>query len=124
MTDWAALSVIAALVGAAISIVTPILRLNTVITKLSATVDSLAKNLETLTSENTRSHARLHGRIDELVFREQFRGLPLKKDQPLKYGTQEGYTLDAITGATQTSTAVLKTLNNMTDQVIFNGEVE
>ena len=66
----------------------------------------------------------LGGRIDELVFREQFRGLPLKKDQPLKYGTQEGYTLDAITGATQTSTAVLKTLNNMTDQVIFNGEVE
>ena len=66
MTDWAALSVIAAPVGAAISIVTPILRLNTVITKLSATVDSLAKNLETLTSENTRSHARLHGRIDEL----------------------------------------------------------
>ena len=66
MTDWAALSVIAALVGAAISIVTPILRLNTVITKLSATVDSLAKNLETLTCENTRSHARLHGRIVEL----------------------------------------------------------
>lgn len=66
MTDWAALSVIAALVGAAISLVTPILRLNTVITKLSATVDSLAKNLETLTGDNSRSHARLHGRIDEI----------------------------------------------------------
>lgn len=66
MTDWAALSVIAALVGVAISLVTPILRLNTVITKLSATVDSLAKNLETLTGDNTRSHARLHGRIDEI----------------------------------------------------------
>ena len=66
MTDWAALSVIAALVGVAISLVTPILKLNTVITKLSATVDSLAKNLETLTGDNTRSHARLHGRIDEI----------------------------------------------------------
>ena len=64
MTDWAALSVIAALAGVAISLVTPILKLNTVITKLSATVEGLARNLETLTGDNSRSHARLHGRID------------------------------------------------------------
>ena len=64
MTDWAALSVIAALAGVAISLVTPILELNTVITKLSATVEGLARNLETLTGDNSRSHARLHGRID------------------------------------------------------------
>ena len=61
MTDWAALSVIAALAGVAISLVTPILKLNTVITKLSATVEGLARNLETLTGDNSRSHARLHG---------------------------------------------------------------
>lgn len=67
MTDWAGAERHSGAGGQRrISIVTPILRLNTVITKLSATVDSLAKNLETLTSENTRSHARLHGRIDEL----------------------------------------------------------
>ena len=66
MTDWAALSVIAALAGVAISLVTPILKLNTVITKLSATVEGLARNLETLTGDNSRSHARLHGRIDEV----------------------------------------------------------
>ena len=66
MTDWAALSVIAALAGVARSLVTPILKLNTIITKLSATVEGLARNLETLTGDNSRSHARLHGRIDEV----------------------------------------------------------
>ena len=65
MSDWAAISVIAALVGVAISLVTPIIKLNT-ITKLGSTVEGLAKNLETLTGDNNQGHARLHGRIDSL----------------------------------------------------------
>ena len=36
------------------------------ITKLGATVESLTGKLETLTGDNSRSHARLHGRIDGL----------------------------------------------------------
>lgn len=66
MSDWAAISVIAALVGVAVSLVTPIIKLNTIITKLSATVEGLAKSLDTLTGDNSRSHARLHDRIDGL----------------------------------------------------------
>ena len=66
----------------------------------------------------------LGGRIDELVYREQFRGLPIVKGQPLAYGSHDGYTIDAITGATQTSTAVLKTLNTMMDAVIFQEGVQ
>jgi len=66
VSDWAAISVIAALVGVAISLVTPIIKLNTIITKLGSTVEGLAKNLETLTGDNNRGHARLHGRIDSL----------------------------------------------------------
>ena len=65
MSDWAALGVIAALAGVAISLVTPIIKLNTIITKLGATVESLTGKLETLTGDS-RSHARLHGRIDGL----------------------------------------------------------
>lgn len=41
-------------------------KLNTIITKLGATVESLTGKLETLTGDNSRSHARLHGRIDGL----------------------------------------------------------
>ena len=66
MSDWAALGVIAALAGVAISLVTPIIKRNTIITKLGATVESLTGKLETLTGDNSRSHARLHGRIDGL----------------------------------------------------------
>ena len=66
MSDWAALGGIAALAGVAISLVTPIIKLNTIITKLGATVESLTGKLETLTGDNSRSHARLHGRIDGL----------------------------------------------------------
>ncbi len=66
MSDLAALSVAAALVGLAVSLVTPIIKLNTIITKLGATVDGLAKSLDTLTGDNSRSHAKLHGRIDGL----------------------------------------------------------
>lgn len=61
----------------------------------------------------------LGGRIDELQYKEQFRGLPLEKDGQLRYG-QDG--IDAITGATQTSSAVLRIVNQAVQQTIFGGE--
>lgn len=65
----------------------------------------------------------LGGRIDESWYKEQFRGLPLT-GQPIRYGAQEGYQVDAITGATQTSTAVLRMLNQMLAETLAPQEVK
>lgn len=66
----------------------------------------------------------LGGRIDEAWYKEQFRGLPLASGAALKYGAQPDYQLDAVTGATQTSQAVLRTLNKALAETVFTGEVE
>lgn len=66
----------------------------------------------------------LGGRIDEDWYKEQFRGLPIKPDTVLGYGTQEGYQIDAVTGATQTSSAVLRTVNKALQESVFSGEVK
>ncbi len=63
----------------------------------------------------------LGGRIDEEGFKAQFRNLPIKEGVPLLYGKQAEDGLDAITGATQTSAAVLRTLNGLVER-IFAGE--
>lgn len=61
----------------------------------------------------------LGGRIDEPAYRENFRGLPIAPGTVLAYGTQDGYRLDAITGATQTSNAVLRIVNRMLSERVF-----
>ena len=66
----------------------------------------------------------LGGRIDETWYKEQFRGLPLHQDTTLRYGQQADYQLDAISGATQTSAAVLRTVNQLLHDVILAGEVK
>ncbi len=65
----------------------------------------------------------LGGRIDEETFKAQFRGLPISPGAPLKYGRQADYELDAVTGATQTSSAVLRTLNRLVERITQEGEV-
>ncbi len=64
----------------------------------------------------------LGGRIDELQFKEQFRGLPIKAGTELVYGAQGDNQIDAVTGATQTSSAVLRILNSVIAQDIHTGE--
>lgn len=63
----------------------------------------------------------LGARVDELEYLEQFRGLDI--DAKLAYGADGGDQLDAITGATSTSNAVLRILNNLIDQKIQELEV-
>ena len=55
----------------------------------------------------------LGGRIDELWFREQFRGVKLDSTEGdlIKYKPEPGGDVDAISGATSTSKAVLNILN-------------
>ena len=64
----------------------------------------------------------LGGRIDELQYREQFRFLPIKAGTELNYGAQGDRQVDAVTGATQTSGAVLRILNRVMADDIFTGE--
>ncbi len=64
----------------------------------------------------------LGGRIDETVFRDQFRGLDLSAGPNLAYGAADGG-LDAIAGATASSNAVLKIVNNLIDQTLPGLEV-
>ena len=66
----------------------------------------------------------LGGRIEEKWYRDQFRDLPLGKGALLTYGKHDDYQIDAITGATQTSQAILRMVNQMIQSVIFSGEVK
>ena len=66
----------------------------------------------------------LGGRIDEAQYKEQVRGLPVDADRPIEYGVHSDYRVDAITGATQTSSAVLRMVNRMMQDVIFAGEAD
>jgi len=63
----------------------------------------------------------LGGRIDEPQFKEQFRGLPIAQGDAIRYGQNQGVQLDAVTGATQTSSAILRILNSALDD-FFAGE--
>jgi len=65
----------------------------------------------------------LGGRIEEPAYREQYRNLAIVAGQPLAYGEAGGGKLDAITGATQTSNAVLKILNTLLSETVSKLEV-
>ncbi len=64
----------------------------------------------------------LGGRIDEPAFKEQFRGYQLEPATGFIYGSSSFGQLDAITGATQTSNAVLKILNGLLQESLAEGE--
>ena len=66
----------------------------------------------------------LGGRIDEEWFKDQFRGLPVIKEREISYGEQDsGSSIDAVTGATVTSRAVLKIINATVKESFENLEV-
>jgi Na+-transporting NADH:ubiquinone oxidoreductase subunit C len=65
----------------------------------------------------------LGGRIDEEPFKAQWRGVPLPEGD-LAYGTIGDKQVDAVSGATQSSTAVTRTLNELKDNVISKWEVQ
>ncbi len=60
----------------------------------------------------------LGGRIDELAYREQFKNLKIIIGTTLAYGENGGGQIDAITGATSTSNAVLRILNQLLDDTV------
>ncbi|MHB8962411.1 MAG: FMN-binding protein [Saccharofermentanales bacterium] len=65
----------------------------------------------------------LGGRIEEPAYRDQYRSLAIVPDQPLAYGVDNDSQIDAITGATLTSNAVLKILNALLTDTVSRLEV-
>jgi len=60
----------------------------------------------------------LGGRIDERQFRNQFHGLAINPDLPLAYGAPGYEDLDAISGATSSSRAVLTIVNDFVENTM------
>ena len=54
--------------------------------------------------------------------RSNSRLLPIKAGTELSYGAQGDRQIDAVTGATQTSSAVLRILNRVMARILFTGE--
>ena len=63
--DWTVIAGVAALVGLVGGIVTPILKLNTSITRLTVVVNGLAKNFEKLTDKNECAHEKINEKLDD-----------------------------------------------------------
>ncbi len=63
--EWTVVVVLIALVGLVVSVLTPAIRLNTSVTKLSTLVDSLNAKLSTMESNNTDTHRRIWKELDE-----------------------------------------------------------
>ena len=60
----------------------------------------------------------LGGRIDEAAFRDQFRGLMIIPGLPVSYGDPAYEGIDAISGATSSSRAVITILNQFIEETI------
>ena len=66
MTEWGVVGVIIALVGFAASVVAPIIKLNTSITRLTVTLETVARELNDQKESNHESHKRLWEKNEEL----------------------------------------------------------
>lgn len=62
--EWSVFGVIAALAAFVLSVVTPIIKLNTIITELSTIVKRMSDDLNDLTERNAKTHDRIFERID------------------------------------------------------------
>ena len=65
MTEWGVVGVIIALVGLFVTIVKPLLTLNTSMVKLTEEMKHVNKGLNDLNDKNTENHKRIWDRIDD-----------------------------------------------------------
>ncbi len=61
----------------------------------------------------------LGGRIDEPWYKEQFRKVAINGSETLVYKPKAGGNIDSISGATQTSDAVIKLINNSLGETLI-----
>lgn len=65
MTEWGVVGVIVVLLGLVGTIVTPLIKLNTSIVKLTVKLDAFGEDLAKLTAENGKSHDRIWRDLEE-----------------------------------------------------------
>lgn len=65
MNEWTIVGVIVVLVGLGISIITPIVKLNTTITRLTTVVERLGGDVADLTARNSKTHDRIFGTLEK-----------------------------------------------------------
>lgn len=64
MSEWQVVSVLVTLVGLGVAIVTPIIKLNTNIVKLTDSVNALNEKYNDMDSDNETAHKQIHERIN------------------------------------------------------------
>lgn len=84
-------------------------------------VDQDLATIKGLTFTEQNETPGLGGRIDEEPFKSQWRGIPLPEGD-IRYGQVGDKQLDAISGATQSSTAVTRVVNELKKNVISKWE--
>ena len=65
MTEWGVVGVIIALLGLFMTVIKPLLTLNTSIVRLTDQMEHVSADLNKLTDENSRNHKHIHERIDK-----------------------------------------------------------
>ena len=65
MAEWTVVTVIVVLVGLVATLAKPLIKLNTTLAKLDASVDALRGEMKSLTTRNSESHDRIFKRLDE-----------------------------------------------------------
>ena len=65
MNEWMVVTVIATLIGICASVIRPLISLNGTITKLTAAVNVLEKNISGLAAKNSESHAKIWEKVEE-----------------------------------------------------------
>ena len=65
MNEWGVFLVVVSLFGFGAAVITPIVKLNTSITKLVVCVDILNDQVKELTQKNSEAHKSIYGRIEE-----------------------------------------------------------
>ena len=61
MSEWGVVGVLAALAGFAVTLVTPLIRLNTTMTRLAVLVEKLSDKLGALENETAKVRGRVNG---------------------------------------------------------------
>ena len=65
MTEWTIVTVIISLIALVTAIITPIIKLNTTITRLTVVVDGIEKRYSGVSNLNTEAHCVINRRLDE-----------------------------------------------------------
>ena len=65
MNEWTVVTVLVTLVGLLAAVLRPILKLNTIVTRLDAIVSKLEKDISSLTDRNTDSHKNIWEKVNK-----------------------------------------------------------